>query len=472
MSEGIGTATAGRYRHPLAALRAKAGYTHGEYAHLIAQTHAELGFGQMAARREKVSRWETGRAVPELTAQLAMAHIHAVPQEEVISRKWPDWLHLAIGDARQLELPWTNAAVPEAILDAVVGRKLIQQEYLLATGTAAKSLAEAWTDAMSEALAKSSADPTRQSSGLLRGPGADVGEAGSVLEACTRLRALQTFTTRFTADWLVHASEMELRTLANHFLAAPEALRTSQDLLIIAAEGLAVCGFIARLQGEHINSQRYYLAALRCATAAADAETAAAIVTLHVGQYLDLQLHEEAAELITAVGNLLNGHQVSVNDPALVTLMHAQTARIHAMRGDDLGRRRALVAGRQVLDTGVASGTLPILPIRSHAWLRLMDGVSLLDLGQPDRAIKHFAPVLSTPAEPLPLPPAARAMYMLRAAETQVALGNGGEAADTAAKAATLLGGVKAAAAERVRLALHAYTHLPSVNRFLESMEP
>lgn len=469
MSDATGISSTARYRHPLAALRAKAGYTHGEYAHLIAKTHAELGFGQMAARREKVSRWEAGRAVPELTAQLAMAHIHAVPQEEVISRKWPDWLHLAIGDALQLELPWTSAAVPEAILDAVIGRKLIQQEYLLATGKAAKSLAEAWTDAMGEELAKS--DPShRGATGLLRqGPGSD-SETGSVLEACTRLRALQTFTTRFTADWLVHASEMELRTLANHFLTTPEALRSGPDLLIIAAEGLAVCAFIARLQGEHINSQRYYLAALRCATAAADAETAAAIVTLHVGQYLDLQLHEEAAELVMAVGKLLNGQQISVKDPALVALMHAQTARIHAMRGDDLGRRRALAAGRQALDTGVASGSLPILPIRCHAWLRLMDGVSLMDLGQPDRAIKHFAPVLTGEGAPLPLPPAARAMYMLRAAETQVALGNGADAADTAARAATLLGGVRAAAAERVRFALHAYTHLPSVNKFLESL--
>lgn len=468
MSDGTGLPSTRRHRHPLAVLRAKEGYTHGEYAHLIAKTHAELGFGQMAARREKVSRWESGRAVPELTAQLAMAHIHAIPQEEVISRKWPDWLHLAIGDARQLELPWTSAAVPEAILDAVIGRKLIQQEYLLATGTAAKSLAESWTDAMAEELAKAAEKPSGPPGGLLVRPGTD-SETGSVLEACTRLRELQTFTTRFTADWLVHASEVELRTLANHFLAEPEDLRSGSDLLIIAAEGLAVCGFIARLQGEHINSQRYYLAALRCATAAADAETAAAIVTLHVGQYLDLELHEEAAELVTAVARLLHNNQVSVKDPALVALLHAQTARIHAQRGNDLGRRRALTEGRHVLDTGVASGSLPILPIRCHAWLRLMDGVSLLDLGQPDRAIKHFTPVLTGQGAPLPLPPAARAMYMLRAAETQVALGDGVAAATTAAKAATLLGGVRAAAAERVRFALHAYTHLPSVNKFLES---
>src|SRR5262245_41707753 len=101
------TAATAPHRHPLAALRSRAGYTHGEYARLIAETHAELGFGHMAARREKVSRWEAGRAVPERTAQLAIAHIHAVPKEDVDRLVWPDWLHLAYGDARQLELPWT-----------------------------------------------------------------------------------------------------------------------------------------------------------------------------------------------------------------------------------------------------------------------------------------------------------------------------------------------------------------------------
>ncbi|MFF3511811.1 transcriptional regulator [Streptomyces sp. NPDC002573] len=461
-------ASANRHRHPLAVLRSKAGFTHGEYARLIARTHAELGFGQMAARREKVSRWESGRAVPERTAQLAIAHIHAVPHEEVLRMDWPDWLHLANGDARQLELPWTTSAVPEAILDAIAGREEIQQEYLLATGWAARSLMENWLDAMAEEMATTPADSTLLAAARGRGPGL-VGERESVLEACTRLRTLHRFAANFSAGWLVAASELELRHLADHFLAAPEALHKGRDLLVLAAEGLAVCGFIARLQGQHVGAQRYYVAALRCATAAKDPETAAAIVTLHVGQYLDLQLHEEAAELLEAVKKLLRRNQMHVKDPTLLALLHTQSARVHAQRGDDLSRRRALTVGRHALTTVASSGGIRILPLRSEDWLSCMDAVSLLDLDQPDRAIKHFEPVLSEHHPKLELPPCVHAMYLLRAAETQVALGDATGGAESASRAATLLGGVRAAASERVRLALRAYAHLPEVTRFLAS---
>lgn len=447
----------GRHRHPLAALRSQAGFTHGEYARLIARTHAELGFGHMAARREKVSRWESSRAVPERTAQLAIAHIHAVPEEEVLRLDWPDWLHLANGDARQLELPWTRSAVPEAILDAVAERRQPQQEYLMATGWAARSLVESWLDAVAEEVAKAPADPPRSPVGLLRGPG-DAHATGSLLEACTRLRTLHRFARKFTASWLVPASELELRHLADHFLAEPAALNTSREVLVLAAEGLSVCGFIARLQGEHVSAQRYYVAALRCATAAADPEVAAAIVTLHAGQYLDLELHEEAAALLESVWKLLYGQRVTITDPALEALLHAQSARVHAQRGDDLGRRRALIAGRRAMATGTARAGLPILPIRCEGWINCMDAVSLLDMKQPDRAIKHFDPVLSQQRPLLHLPPSVRAMYLLRAAEAQVALGDVGAGAESAEKATALLGGVQAAAAERVRIALRAAT--------------
>ncbi|MDX2821714.1 XRE family transcriptional regulator [Streptomyces ipomoeae] len=462
------TASSTRHRHPLAALRAKAGYTHSEYARLIAATHAELGFGHMAARREKVSRWEAGRAVPERTAQLAIAHIHAVPEEEVSRLDWPDWLHLAHGDARQLELPWTTSAVPEAILDAVAARQQTQQGYLLATGWAAKSLAENWLDAMTEELAKSPAGLSHSTPAGPWEPGPEV-EPGSVLQACTRLRTLHMFAGKFTAGWLVPASEQELRHLADHFVAVPDVLNNGQGLLTLAAEGLALCGFIARLQGEHVSAQRYYVAGLRCATAAADAETAAAIVTLHAAQYLDLHLHDEATELLTSARTLLSRRRVRVKDPALTALIHAQTARVHAQRGDDLGRKRALLEGRLALSTEPHASRMPILPIRCDSWLQLMDGVTLLELGQPDRALKCFEPVLSEQVPQLRLPPCVRALYLLRAAETQVALGDAAAGAEAVAEAATLLGGVRAAASERVRLALRAYSHLPEVRQLLSS---
>ncbi|MGW1616063.1 transcriptional regulator [Streptomyces sp. NPDC002285] len=426
----------------------------------------------MAARREKVSRWEAGRAVPERTAQLAIAHIHSVPEEDVDRLVWPEWLHLAHGDARQLEFPWTAAAVPEAILDAVAARPQTQQGYLLATGRAARALAENWLDAMAEALARAPRDippDSRVTRPCQRGTDA---ELGSVLEACTRLRTLHRFARRFTAGWLVPANEQELRYLAEYFASDPPVLtEDGRGLLTQAAESLSLCGFIARLQGEHVSAQRYYVAGLRCATAAGDAEIAATIMTMHAAQYLDLRLHEEATELLQSVRTLLRRSGVHVRDPALRALLHAQIARVHAQRGDDLGRRRSLFAARTALVSVPGEDPVVVLPVRGDRWLQLMEGVSLLELGQPDRAIKCFDSVLAEHEPALKLPPSVRALYLLRAAEAQVALGDAAGSAESVAQATTLLGGVRAAASTRVRLALRAYSHLPEVKTLLAAAD-
>jgi len=474
-----GTAATALRRHPLAALRAKAGYTHGEYARLIAETHAELGFGHMAARREKVSRWESGRAVPERTAQLAIAHIHAVPEEDVDRLVWPEWLHLAYGDARQLEFPWTIAAAPEAILDAVAARQQTQQGYLLATGQAAKSLAENWLDAMTEALAKVPQDLPPHGRASRRWQRGTDAEMGGVLQACARLRTLLKFAGWFTARWLVPASEQELRQLADHFATAPDMIAEKRPWwLTLAAKGLSLCGFIARLEGEHVSAQRYYVAGLRCAAAAGDAGIAVAIMTMHAAQYLDLRLHEEATELLTAARTFLRRSQVEVKDPALAMLMHAQIARVHAQRGDDMGRRQSLLAARNALDSVPHEDPMVILPVRCGGWMRLMDGrwlqlldgVSLLELGRPDQAIKFFDPVLSEQVPELKLPPAVRSLYLLRAAEAQAELGDTAGSVESVAQATTLLGGVRVAVSKQVRLALRAYPHLPEVKTLLSAV--
>ncbi|MFJ5260136.1 transcriptional regulator [Streptomyces sp. NPDC088387] len=462
------------YRHPLAVLRSRAGYTHSEYARLIADTHATLGYGHMAARREKVGRWEAGRVVPERTAQFAIAHVHGVPEEEVLSRSWPDWLHLANGDGLLLELPWTASAVPEAILDAVDGRNPARQEYLLATGSAVGSLLDPWRDAMAESLAKAPAGspPAHPEYGdPLTGhaPGPD-----GVPEACVRLRALTTFARNFSAGWLVAALELELGQLARQLITETGACDGTGTRagasrpdraypLALAAEGLTVCGFVTRLQGHHIKAQRYYLAALRCAAAAADTGLAAVVLSLHSGQYLDLAMPDEAAELLGAVETLLRRHPGPVA-PALVALQQAQLSRVHALRGDDLGRKRALVTGRRAL-TATSANAPATPPVDREGWLGLVEGVSELDMDRPESALRRFAPVLEERS--LGLPPYVCALYLLRAAEAQTALGDTAAGAHTVHKVTALLGGThQMAAAEEVRRAGRTHPYPPEPSQF------
>ncbi|MGO4756926.1 transcriptional regulator, partial [Streptomyces sp. 2MCAF27] len=92
-------------RHPLHAVLAREQTTASAYLKRVADRHRALGYGQMAHRKEKFSRWATGTE-PEMTAQLAMADLHGIDPEEVHRRGWPDWLLLAFHDDRSFwELP-------------------------------------------------------------------------------------------------------------------------------------------------------------------------------------------------------------------------------------------------------------------------------------------------------------------------------------------------------------------------------
>ncbi|WP_158942670.1 hypothetical protein [Streptomyces sp. ERV7] len=93
--------------HPLSSLRRKEGLSHAAYAQLVARKHAELGFGTMAARREKIARWESGKVTPELTAQFTIARLYGVPRAEVLRLGWPHWLPVAGGPSVPLCAPWT-----------------------------------------------------------------------------------------------------------------------------------------------------------------------------------------------------------------------------------------------------------------------------------------------------------------------------------------------------------------------------
>ncbi|MFF2041767.1 hypothetical protein ACFVVX_15145 [Kitasatospora sp. NPDC058170] len=102
-------------RHPLLILRACLGLNQTEYAELVARTHAAMGHGHLAARPEKVSRWENGYAAPERTTQLAIAQIHRVPPREVDRTRWPVWLHPAVRRTAMTAVPWNSGSMIEIL---------------------------------------------------------------------------------------------------------------------------------------------------------------------------------------------------------------------------------------------------------------------------------------------------------------------------------------------------------------------
>lgn len=105
MVESTGVAGDGSpAQHPLAYVRRRHGWSYQDVARVIAE-HARVLGVPMAARREKVWRWEHWGVVPEVDSQRALARALGIPAHEVESRPWPRWLpaHGGMPDG----LPWT-----------------------------------------------------------------------------------------------------------------------------------------------------------------------------------------------------------------------------------------------------------------------------------------------------------------------------------------------------------------------------
>lgn len=224
--------------HPLAFLRASTGVSHPSYARLVAETHAKLGYGHMAARREKIWRWESGRTVPELTAQLAIAHLHQVPEADVRRLGWPHWLHLAAGDAVLLTRPWTPRGAIDALRD---GSRLAERRdlsYLAVTGPFVDTLTRQWTSA-----AAVRADGRKPGEPHPAEP--HPGEPDTVYRARVRVEVLETMASTLPAAVLHPAARNDLSLLtslvsaAGHDSAATAPCSCSPPVPRICARGSA-----------------------------------------------------------------------------------------------------------------------------------------------------------------------------------------------------------------------------------------
>ncbi|MEU8779518.1 hypothetical protein [Streptomyces sp. NPDC048606] len=184
----------------------------------------------MAARREKVSRWESGRTVPDLGTQLAIAHVHQVGAEDVHRLGWPHWLYLAT-DAAALAQPWTAQGAVNAARQTAQPNREGVRSYLTVTGT----LLEAQ-------------------------------EAEASLSPMTLYRAAR------AEDRLV------LRLLA----AAGYDRPTGTRLLLLATRTATRCGCFSRCLGDEAGAERYALAALRTGNTAGS-QTSTANTLLHTG---------------------------------------------------------------------------------------------------------------------------------------------------------------------------------------------
>jgi hypothetical protein len=157
--------------HPLAYVRRRHGWSYQDLARVIAEHARALGV-PMAARREKVWRWEHWGVVPEADSQRALARALGIPARELETRPWPRWLpaHGGMPDG----LPWTVEGSRTALASLVDDAGGDARGFPVCDGPALLDAIADWDAAEAEGTAETAA-----AAGAAEGPAETDSPAGA-----------------------------------------------------------------------------------------------------------------------------------------------------------------------------------------------------------------------------------------------------------------------------------------------------
>ncbi|MEU4199196.1 transcriptional regulator [Streptomyces sp. NPDC026294] len=414
-------------RHPLHALLARERTTAAAYLKRLADRHRALGYGQMACRKEKFSRWIAGTE-PELTAQLAMADLHGIDAEQVHRRGWPAWLLLALHDSpRVWELPWTVAGTVEALEDAGGGPVDRRGFVITSLGTLAATGAH-WA-----ATAPAAVSATR---------GRRIGQGAADLFE-TRLETLRHLDDAVGSSHAYDAALAELRLIAGVLKENSYSEATGRRLYAAAAETSRLLGWCAYDSGRLADAEKRFTTSLRAAATGQDATLGASTLAFWAN------LRYSAGDPYGALGlierALDNRHKIASG--RVLAMLHARQARAHSKAGEAKAAYHAVDAAFAAYHrAGPAAHDAPSMYWMTHGEAQEVAASCALSLGEPARALEHFDAALRH-EDPYNTRTEARGagIYLARQAEAHLALGDLDAAVDIAGRAIEQLGGADSA---------------------------
>jgi hypothetical protein len=295
--------------HPLTAVRAAHGWTLADVAEII-RSRSRLN---MAARREKVWRWEHRTAAPEQLAQYALADELGVDRALVDTHGWPGWL-LLVDPGEPTGGAWTPEAAAE-VLDRVVSSAAMDRRgFLLLSGAAATNLALLWDGAAPATPAASDAGPVTP-------------EVLDQLDG--RLTQLWRLDDLLGGGAVLDAGMADLRLVARLIRHGRYDAATGTRMWSLAAAQARFCGFAAFDAGREAAAQRFWHAGLRAAAAAGDVDQGVYVLS-------NLALQAVYAHDSTAAIGLLDvaRHQVDPAARTVLAMLDCWTARARAVAGD------------------------------------------------------------------------------------------------------------------------------------------
>ncbi|MFE9659279.1 transcriptional regulator [Streptomyces sp. NPDC005955] len=413
--------------HPLTTLMARHNLTAARYLKRVADRHLALGFGAMAHRKEKASRWTQKGVTPERTAMLAIASLHGIDLADVDRYGWPHFLLLALGDDRTvLESPWTVAGTVNLLTD--VGGPVDRRGFLIAsTSTLAAAVAQ-WI----------TAEPALAVTDRGRRVGA---EATTLFDV--RLDALRHLDDTVGAGHVYDAAVVELRLITNLLKNASYTEATGRSLFAAAAEASRLAGWCAYDHGRHAAAERHFITALRAAGCAKDVTLGA--VTLAFWANLRYNADDPKGALHLVEAALADRGKIA--SPRVLAMLHARAARAWSKAGEPKATWHQVDAAFHAYGRADSpEADLPSMYWINRGELHQVAASSALSLGEPRRALEDFDAAL-THDDPYDTEREIRGtvIYQARKAEAHLALGDVDAALGIGHQVIVTMGGVDSA---------------------------
>lgn len=382
--------------HPLTHVRHLRDWTLSDVASIVARRSGL----NMACRREKVWRWEQGKATPERAAQEALAAELGIPAQAIDSNPWPGWLSM-VDPIEPTDAPWTPDANEKILAHVLESGPMDRRSFLVFSGANIANITALW-----------SSEPPQQ---VYRGiAGSRVGAATvDCLES--RLEDLWRLDDLLGGGSCLDAGISDLRLVAKLLRRASYDSQVGLRLWTSAASLARFTGWAAFDTGRNALAQRYWHAALRAAHSGGDMSQGIYILS-------NLALQEIYERDGLAAIHLLDAARDQV-DPAMRTvlaMLDTWQARAHAILGEAaqaahlLNRADDLWAQRCPEDDPSWVYWMPQPSLTAEA------GTALLEIGETRRAEESLAQGLASLGSGSARD---RNLYLIRLADTQYADG-------------------------------------------------
>ncbi|SEO74261.1 tetratricopeptide repeat protein [Actinacidiphila rubida] len=447
--------------HPLAHLLALRGQTAETYLRHVADQHVAMGFGQMACRREKVSRWIAGTHIPSYTTQLAMAAVEGLGPDSVHTHGWPGWLLLTVPDDNAvLTAPWNQTATLDA-LTITAGGPVDRRKFVITTTATLGAVTTQW----SQAIAAVAAAPANEHIPRI---GTDVADHFE-----HRLEDLRHLDDQIGSGDVHAAAVTELRLIRSALQHTTHTQAVRRRLFGAAAEASRAAGWTAYDSGHLAAAELHYATAMRTAADAGDPVIGANTLSFWAIQHYSNGNPRGALDLIdTALAQAPR-----IGSARMTAMLYARACRAHARAGDHHAADRAANAAIDAYNhAGPRTEDPACVYWVNRGEIHQLLGSSALNLGKPKAALRHFTDATTvnpTEAYDGDAFPRGHAIYLARLAEAHLDLGDLDTAVATAQDAIERMGGISSARGTttltdlRSKLARH--RGVPIVRDFLAS---